>query len=448
MTIITITIHSLIYFLLPSFYFNKKQEEVKNRSTELVEILKKTSELEALEVTEKYATIYNVNITLNIENNTYQYHGFTPVNIHLDPTRAKDILSRDTSDIQLESLGNHSVTINKKTFKNKDNQLCDLYLILSTGPIDEAKQVTIKVIPYSIGISFIISLFAAYIYSKKITKPIKSILKSTKDMERLKKGSYCKVESEDEIGMIAENINSLYDTVWNTIESLEQKIDDISQVEKDKVEFLRVASHELKTPLTSLGILLENMRYKIGKYKDRDFYLTKAQEIVIESTDMVQSILDVSKLQVVNKEHKEDLDIRIIIIEIIESYKVLAKAKDLKINLQLQESCHCFINKESMKKVISNIISNAINYTDQSNRINIQISDGVLVVENECKPLSEYDLKYVFEAFYRPDFSRDKKDGGTGLGLYIVRNILTDANLDFYFIPSDLGMKFIINFTS
>ncbi|MBW9212650.1 MULTISPECIES: HAMP domain-containing sensor histidine kinase [Terrabacteria group] len=415
---------------------------------ELVKILEETSESKALEVTKNYAIIYNVNITLYIGNNTYQYHGFTPANIQLDPVRAKDILRRDTSITQLESLGDHPVIIDKKTFKNKDNQVCDLYLILSTGSIDETKQVTIKVLPYSIGISFIISLIAAYIYSKKITKPIKNILKSTKDMERLKKDSYCNVESEDEIGMIANNINSLYDTIWNTIESLKQKIDDISQVEKEKVEFLRAASHELKTPLTSLRVLLENMRYKIGKYKDRDFYLDKAQEIVIESTDMVQSILDISKLQVVNKGCEEDLDIRMILVEIIESYKVLARAKDLKINLKIEEPCDCFMNKESMKKVISNIISNAINYTDQGNRINIQISNGILIVENECKSLSEDVLKHVFKAFYRPDFSRDKKDGGTGLGLYIVKNILTDANLEFQFKPSHLGMKFTIDFRS
>ncbi|MBD3949318.1 HAMP domain-containing histidine kinase [Tuanshanicoccus lijuaniae] len=448
MMLITIMIHGFIYFLLPNFYFDKKQAEVKERSTQLVEVLKETNEREAIEAAKNYALLYNVNIFLNISGKTHQFHGFTPTQIQLDPERAKDILNRDSTFTQYNSLGDHAVTIDKKHFKNRDGKNCDLYLILSTGPIDETKQVTLNFLPFSITISVIISLLAAYLYSNKITKPIRNILQSTKDMEMLKKGVYCKVESEDEIGMIADNVNSLYDTIWTTIESLEQKIDDISQVEKEKVEFLRAASHELKTPLTSLRVLLENMRYNIGKYKDRDLYLEKAQDIVIESTDMVQSILDVSKLQMVNKGHEERLDIRLILLNVLESYKVLARAKNLTIHLDIEEPCYYVMDKEALKKVFSNLISNAIHYTEQNKQINISVRNEVLMIENECRPLSENELKYVFDAFYRPDFSRNKKDGGTGLGLYIVKNILTDVNLVYRFEPSELGMKFSIDFGS
>lgn len=446
MSIIVIMVHGLIYFLLPSFYFDQKKEEANIRSAELMTILKETDELEAIQIAEKYAILHNVNITFGINENTYRYQGFTPVDIYLDPSVSKEIPIGDGTNAQVEVPGGYSVIIEKNTFTNKDNQTYELYLMLSIQPIGETKQVTFKILPYSITISFIISLIAAYIYSKAMTKPIKNILQVTKDMESLKKDSYCIVDSEDEIGMIAENINSLYDTLWNTIESLEQKIDDISEVEKEKVEFLRQASHELKTPLTSLHILLENMQYNVGKYSDRDFYLGQAQEMVMESTKMVQNILNTSKLQTVIQGQGENLDIREILLETIESYKILAKAKEIQMNLQLEETCFCFMNKESLKKVLSNLISNAINYTDRGKQINIQISDGNLSIENQCTPLSEKVLKQIFKPFYRPDFSRDKKEGGTGLGLYIVKDILTHANLNFNFTPSDLGMKFIIKY--
>ena len=446
MSIIVIIVHALIYSLLPSFYLNQKKEEANTKSIQLMKILKNTDEVEAIEIVKEYAIINNVNIALSINGTTYRYQGFTPVDIYFEPLSVNRDVVGDEANMRVEVPGGYSIIVEKNTFTSIDNQEYELYLTLSTQPVGETKQVTFKVLPYSIALSFIISLMAAYIYSRAVTRPIKNILLVTKDMEKLKKDSYCNVDSEDEIGMIAENINSLYDTLWNTIESLEQKIDYISEVEKEKVEFLRSASHELKTPLTSLHILLENMKYNIGKYIDRDFYLGKAQEMVMESTKMVQNILNTSKLQTINQGQVENLDIREVLVDTMGLYKVLAKAKNIQIQLQLEETYFCVMNEESLKKVLSNLISNAISYTDEGKQINIQIVDGNLVIENECAPLSEGELKQIFKAFYRPDFSRDRKDGGTGLGLYIVKDILTHANLSFDFAPSDLGMKFIIKF--
>lgn len=321
-------------------------------------------------------------------------------------------------------------------------------LTLSTQPIDEAKQVTFKLLPYSIAISFIISLLAAFIYSKLITRPIMNIVRATKDMEQLKKGSYCVVDTKDEIGLLAENINSLYDTLWHTIESLEQKVDVISEVEMEKVEFLRAASHELKTPLTSLHILLENMKHNIGKYSDRDFYLARAEEMVMESTKMVQSILQTSKLQTVSpEEDAEQLDVKEVLLETLASYNILAKAKDIQLDLQLADTfCHR-MNREALKKVLSNLLANAIKYTSEGKRVNIQITGQTITIENECTPLPEAELATIFKAFYRPDFSRNKRDGGTGLGLYIVGEILNKANLLYSFKPSEIGMRFTIDFS-
>lgn len=446
MSIIVIIVHALIHSMLPSFYLNQKREEAKMKSAHLINILEKTNEEEAVDIVREYSIVNNVNIDLVIDGISHKYQGFTPVDIYFDPLSSQGAAAEDEANMQVNVPGGYSVIIEKSTLTNKHNKEYELYLSLSTQPIREAKQVTFKVLPYSILISLLISLMAAYIYSRAMTKPIKNILQVTKDMEALKKDSYCLVDSEDEIGMIAENINSLYDTLWNTIESLEQKIEDISQVEKEKVEFLRSASHELKTPLTSLHILLENMKYNVGKYSDRDLYLEKAQEMVMELNKMVQNILNTSKLQTVVWGQEEDLDIKDLLLETMESYKVLARSKKIQVNIDLEEGFPYYGNKESLKKLFSNIISNAINYTNQGKRINISLLDGTLVVENQCKPLSEDVLKQIFKVFYRPDFSRGKKDGGSGLGLYIVKDILDHEGLEHSFEPSDLGMKFIIDF--
>ena len=78
-------------------------------------------------------------------------------------------------------------------------------------------------------------------------------------------------------------------------------------MEKSKTVFLRSASHELKTPLSGLRILLENMQYNIGKYKDRDKYLAEAVAKVDELSGMVRDILDTSKVQDLQEEEKQKL---------------------------------------------------------------------------------------------------------------------------------------------
>ncbi len=107
-------------------------------------------------------------------------------------------------------------------------------------------------------------------------------------MKQMQADAYCQVDSEDEIGELASNINRLYDTLGATILSLEQEIQNVSRAETQKLDFLRSASHELKTPLTRLSIMLENMRLGIGRYKDRELYLQKCEDEVRRLSQMVQ----------------------------------------------------------------------------------------------------------------------------------------------------------------
>ena len=118
-------------------------------------------------------------------------------------------------------------------------------------------------------------------------------------------------------------------------------------------------------------------------------------------------------------------------------------------------ACSDFLDKEYdatlsdekvFTKAISNIISNAVNYTDEGKEIRIYIKDKKLIIENDCKPISEEHLAHIFEAFYRVDFDRNKSSGGNGLGLYIVEQILRMYNLSFSFKSISTGMRFEIDF--
>ena len=310
----------------------------------------------------------------------------------------------------------------------------------------ETRDVILKILPYSIFISLLIALIASYIYARKITTPIKEICDVTKKMENLNKEAFCKVETEDEIGILAANVNSLYENLLNTIVSLEEEIKNVSESEKIKVDFLRSASHELKTPLMSMNIMIENMLYDIGKYKNHYIYLEKCKDIVSELSKMVQEILDTSKLNIINNKNESVLDLGSLVQKNIEQYKLIAKSKKINIKMNLKESFNIKVDEKLFTKAISNIISNAVNYTDEGKEIRIYIKDKKLIIENDCKPISEEHLEHIFEAFYRVDFDRNKSSGGNGLGLYIVQQILKMYNLDYSFKSILTGMSFEVDF--
>lgn len=302
-------------------------------------------------------------------------------------------------------------------------------------------------LPYTIGLCVILSLLCAFFFSRAITKPIKNMLLVTQQMATLEKNAACSIQSGDEIGFLSRSINELYQKLLFTIEHLREEKDKVSEVERQKVDFLRAASHELKTPVTALNATLENMIMEVGKYKDYNTYLPLCKEQTEQIGKMVTEILDASKLSAsISSEETQSFDIANYLKELCGQYQLISNANGQQFKINIASEMQVCLPPKTFAKAISNILANAVAYTEQGKAIVVTLNGHNIIVENECQPIPTEHLKRIFEPFYRPDYARNRADGGNGLGLYIVASILDTLHCSYSFSPMDkpLGMRFVI----
>ena len=302
-----------------------------------------------------------------------------------------------------------------------------------------------KALPISLSCSLLISIVCSLLFSKAIADPIKKISASTEQMMKLDHGANCPIHTKDEIGTLARNVNDLYSNLLSTIEHLEREKDAVRDMERAKVDFLRVASHELKTPVTALNATLENMILGVGKYQDYATYLPECKEVVERLSGMIHEILETSKLTLPT-EPPMQLDVSELLAELCEPYQLIAAAHQITFSLDLPEQFSAVLPVGPFSKAVSNVLANAVAYTEAGKNVSVYMEGRSLVVENECKPIPDNEIRRLFEPFYRPDFSRSRESGGNGLGLYIVDSLLTSMDIRYSFVPmkSPPGMCFTI----
>ena len=189
-------------------------------------------------------------------------------------------------------------------------------------------------------------------------------------------------------------------------------------------EFLRGASHELKTPLTSLKIVLENMQFKVGKYKDRDFYLEKCGEMVDELDAGIRELLLMSKMD--SFEKSEWIKISEVVEEALRRNQIMIAEKNLHIRMEVGEQ-KIWLNRTALSMVLANLIGNAVKYAEESGGILVQMRDGVLEIKN----------------FYKAGAN---EQSGSGLGLYIVKNLLKRYGLEYEICNQKMSFSFRIDF--
>lgn len=409
---LVILLHASVYFIFPSSYIESQRQTILKKSQALAKSFQGQEEGTIESVIDLYSKTNDIKVSIKGK----------------EKQNALEV--KDDLLVNPDSQ-NNSLVIEERKIQTKEGKDLTLQFLATVDSQKEARDISLGFLPYTLLASFVLSLIASYLYARMISAPILEIKQMTKRMKRLDRTASLPIHSQDEIGVLKQQINDLYHHLLEVIDNLEQQKQENLKLEQMKVEFLRGASHELKTPLASLKIILENMRDKIGRYKDRDRYLSVSLDIVDEMNQIVLEILSLSSVQELGGD-KEWIQLDDVVNRILTQNQVLVENRSLSIDNYLPATS-IFMNLPILKLVLSNIISNAVKHSDKGGviRIGLENEGTDFVIENTSVSKENISTK-----------AQSKKEGG--LGLFVVKYLLEHEELSYRFEESSTGRRFVM----
>lgn len=372
-----------------------RKEEIYTKANEITENLNGKSEDYIKQVLDFYS-------------NTNEIKAFIKKN-----TSSNEVEIKNDLNVDLKS-SNNSLIIEERQLKLDTGKSIRLQFVSTSDMQSQAKNLSLQFLPYSLILSLCFSAIVSFVYAKSIKNYVVEIKRVTDQMMALDKKARLEIDSNDEIGQLKAQINDLYETLLDSISNLELKNKEILRLEKIKYDFFKGASHELKTPLASLKIILENMKYNVGKYKNRDLYIDDCIDLVDHLTKSIQQILSVYSIENL-KDDEEIVCIKNELSRVLQKYDVLIHQKELRIQNDVKDET-MYIGKTALNIILSNLISNAINYTHEKGVIQIGIEQDYFYIQNKQDPT---------------------QPKGNGLGLYIVRNLLDNYKMKYEVIEGE-----------
>ena len=391
LSMLVIGIHVSIYFIFPKTYLETKQQELSIKADQISTNLNLQEETQIMDFVSFYSKGNDITLMAG--------EGTASNEIEISQGIPADFLSHT-----------NSLVIEERQIQTKTGENLNLQFITTTDLQKEAISLSWKFLPYTLFVSFMMSLMIAWIYARMITKQVQQMKKIMRKMKQLDRHALLEVQSTDEIGELKSQINQLYINLLQVIDDVEEKNEMILQLEKIKYEFFRGRSHDLKTPLASLKIILENMKYHVGKYKNRDYYIDECIQIVDGLTEKVVELLRESKEALGEK--AKWISIEEEIQKVTQEHHWIAMKRNLTIHSHIV-SKQLLIGQEAFKMVLSNIFTNAYQYAKKGSVIRIVSDENCFMIQNEVNDAIE-EMNDLLE-------ENQKK---TGIGLLVVQNLL------------------------
>ncbi len=358
-------------------------------------------------------------IILNYQNNIYvQKTNGIIENIILNiEEKYPDIDQEDIIEILNNNSSNNQQILYKYGIDDK---------ISAVFSLQQYKTVSIITILILLAISNIIIIFIVYMYLKHRKKKIDELITYLDNIKNSKYLLDVSNNTEDEL-------NSLKNELYKLTVMLKERTEDSISQKENVYKLLSDISHQLKTPLTSIQILLDNLNE--SKNMDEE----TRRKFIIEITKKVESmnwliiaLLKLSRLDAMAVDFKEEnVDVNKMIREVIENLSIMAEIRNIQVEFLSKDNIYIKADYNWYKEAISNIVKNAIEHAREKVTINISENKVYtqIAIKDDGKGISKKDIKHIFDRFYK---SQNSDENSIGIGLALSKSIIEKQNGHIY----------------
>ena len=310
------------------------------------------------------------------------------------------------------------------------------YIMLraSVESIQESAQISNQFFIYVTICVSCVSFLAMLFISKRFTEKIVDLAKITQKMSHLDFAQKYPVETEDEIGILGNSINTLSETLEKTLgelksanvqlkRELEQKV----QIDEMRKEFLSNVSHELKTPIALIQGYAEGLQENINDDEEsREFYCEVIMDEASKMNVLVKKLLDLNQIEFGTETlTMEHFDIVSTIDNILSNAEILFRQKEATLRFNAKNEIYVWGDVYLVEEAFTNYMSNALNHVDGDKIIEVKVEKTGKIVRisvfNTGARIPKEDIEQIWVKFYKVDKARTREYGGSGVGLSIVK---------------------------
>ena len=336
-----------------------------------------------------------------------------------------------------------------------------LYIRIPINSIQESVKISNNFLYLMAGFAILISAVIVSYVSRKFTDPILELNSIAKKMSNLDfSHKYRTTDADDEINNLGKSINLMSDKLEKTIKQLretnielEKDIEEKSKLDEMRKSFISDVSHELKTPIALIQGYSEGLLENVNSDEEsRKFYA----EVILDETNkmdkLVKQLLELMKLEYGKREFN-DTTFNIVEVEkeVIRKSQMMLEEKQVEIKLETPDEINVIADDFYIEQVVTNYFTNAIKHVEEVNDKKLIRIENVVDVEknkvrvkvfNTGEQIAEEHLNRIWNRFYKVDASRNRKDGGTGIGLAFVKAIMSNYGNSYGVVNKEDGVEF------